>query len=156
MLRTETGISMDFVEKDFIIYPTILIVQLLFILIQSNGFKKGKKEMLYFLMSVVITFLITTLLRAIIPRERPLPSQHKLGKDFLDNNSFPSGHTAFTFTLFAFIKNKVLVTIWWAFSIFIIISRLWNGMHYPSDVIAGAVIGYLIPLTFLKIMKNIK
>lgn len=157
MLKAKTGINLDFVENDLVVYPAILIFQLLFILIQSNGFKKGKKEILYFILSLIITILITTLLRAIIPRQRPFPSQHKLGKEiFLDQNSFPSGHTAFTFTLFSFIKNKVLVSIWWIFSIFIMISRLWNGMHYPSDVIAGAVIGYLIPLAFLKIMKKIK
>ena len=157
MLKAKTGISLDFVENDLIVYPAILIFQLLFILIQSNGFKKGKKEILYFILSLIITVLVTTLLRAIIPRQRPFPSQHKLGKEiFLDQNSFPSGHTAFTFALFPFIKNKVLVWIWTIFSIFIMISRLWNGMHYPSDVIAGAVIGYLIPLAFLKIMKKIK
>lgn len=157
MLREKTGLSLNFVENDYIIYPAILIFQLLFILIQSNGFKKGKKEILYFVLSLITTVLITTLLRAIITRERPFPSQHKLGKDiFLDNRSFPSGHTAFTFTLFNFIKNNVLVAIWWLFSIFIMISRVWNGMHYPSDVIAGAVIGYLVPWTFLKIIKKIK
>ncbi len=157
MLKTKTGISLDFVEKDIIIYPAILLAQLIFILIDSNGFKKGKKQLIYFIMSLVITVLITTLLRAIIPRQRPFPSQHQLGKEiFLDKNSFPSGHTAFTFTLFAFIKNKVLIWIWTIFAIFIIISRLWNGMHYPSDVIAGAVLGYLIPFTFIKIMKKIK
>jgi membrane-associated phospholipid phosphatase len=157
MLRTKTGISLDFVEKDIIIYPAILFIQLIFILIDSNGFKKGKKQILYFIMSLIITVLISTLLRAIIPRERPFPSQHQLGKEiFLDKNSFPSGHTAFTFTLFPFIKNKVLVWIWTIVAIFIMISRLWNGMHYPSDVIAGAVLGYLIPFTFLKIMKKIK
>jgi len=157
MLRTKTGISLDFVEKDIIIYPAILIVQLVFILIQSNGWKNGKKQILYFIMSVIITVLITTLLRAIIPRERPFPSQHKLGKEiFLDKNSFPSGHTALTFTLFPFIKNKVLVWIWTIFVIFIMISRLWNGMHYASDVIAGAVIGFIVPFLFLKIIKKIK
>jgi len=157
MLRTKTGISLDFIEKDLIIYPAILVVQLIFILIQSNGWKNGKKQLLYFIMSIIITVLITTLLRAIIPRQRPFPSQHKLGKEiFLDNNSFPSGHTAFTFTLFSFIKNKVLTWIWAIFATFIMISRLWNGMHYPSDVIAGAVLGYLIPFAFLKIMKKIK
>jgi undecaprenyl-diphosphatase len=157
MLKTKTGISLDFVEKDLIVYPAILIFQILFILIQSNGWKKGKKEILYFLMSVVITVLISTLLRAVIPRERPFPSQHKLGKAlFFDDRSFPSGHTAFTMTLFPFIKNKVLVTIWWIFAIFIMISRLWNGMHYPSDIIAGAVLGYLVPFLFLKIIKKIK
>jgi undecaprenyl-diphosphatase len=157
MLRQKTGISLEFVEKDIIIYPVILAFQLLFILIDSKGFKNGKKNMLYLLMSLIITFLISTLFRSIIPRERPSPSPHTFLTDLsLDKYSFPSGHTSLTFNLFAFIKTKLLVWIWVFVSIFIMISRLWNSMHYPSDVIAGAVLGYAVPILVIKIMKGVK
>lgn len=157
MLRAKTGISLDFVEQDLIIYPIILFFQVLFVLIDSPAWKDKKKNIFYFVLSLIITFLVTTLLRAVIPRERPLPSQHKFLIDVsLDKNSFPSGHTSFTFTLFSFIKKKALVIIWIVFSIFIMISRLWNGMHYPSDVIAGAIIGYFVPILFVKLIKRIK
>ncbi len=157
MLRTKTGISLDFVENDYLVYPIMIATQLLFILIDSNGFKVGKRKMLYLVMSLIITFLISTLLRTIIPRERPSTSPHKFLTDIsLDKYSFPSGHTSMTFNLFAFIKNKVLIWIWAIVAVFIMISRLWNGMHYPSDVIAGAILGYIVPFTFLKIIKGTK
>jgi undecaprenyl-diphosphatase len=157
ILRTKTGISLDFVENDYIIFPIIIIVQLLFILIDSKGFKTGKRKFIYLIIALVLTFLISTLLKTIISRERPLTSPHKLFPDFfLDKYSFPSGHTSTTFTLFAFIKSKVLIWIWVIFAIFIMVSRLWNGMHYPSDVIAGAVLGYLVPVIMLKITKGAK
>lgn len=63
--------------------------------------------------------------------------------------SFPSGHTGSSFAaaviLYKELPKKIGVPAL-VFALFIAISRLYVGVHYPSDVIAGAVTGTLIAL----------
>lgn len=61
----------------------------------------------------------------------------------LDEYSFPSGHTlhavAFTVVLAAYYPGMLWLTA--PFTILVALSRLVLGLHYPSDVMAGALIG---------------
>lgn len=64
----------------------------------------------------------------------------------LDRYSFPSGHTmnAVNFTLLftAFMPGLIWFTL--PFTVLIALSRVILGMHYPSDVLVGALLGALI------------
>ena len=64
----------------------------------------------------------------------------------LDAFSFPSGHTlhAVAFTLVALRHYPGLATLLVAFTLFTAVSRVVLGLHYPSDVLAGAAIGAAI------------
>lgn len=61
----------------------------------------------------------------------------------LDYFSFPSGHTlhaaTFSCMILAYYPSLSILVI--PFSIMVAISRVVLGLHYPSDVFAGAVIG---------------
>jgi len=60
-------------------------------------------------------------------------------KDF----SFPSGHTAAAFSCAVTLSNmmtQIAVPIY-ALAILIAYSRIYLGTHYPSDVVAGGIIG---------------
>jgi undecaprenyl-diphosphatase len=61
----------------------------------------------------------------------------------LDKYSFPSGHTlhAVAFTLIALGYYPVLFWVLAPFCILVALSRVVLGLHYPSDVIAGAGMG---------------
>jgi undecaprenyl-diphosphatase len=61
----------------------------------------------------------------------------------LDAFSFPSGHTlhAVAFTLVALRYYPSLVGILAAFTLLTAASRIVLGLHYPSDVLAGAALG---------------
>ncbi|WP_025718307.1 undecaprenyl-diphosphatase [Paenibacillus sp. 1-18] len=59
------------------------------------------------------------------------------------NASFPSNHALGAFALAAILwlhrqKYRVL---WVILAVLIAVSRVWTGVHYPSDILAGAVIG---------------
>ena len=71
----------------------------------------------------------------------------------LDRFSFPSGHTlhavAFTVTGLSFYPELTLLLL--PFTVLVAMSRVVLGLHYPSDVFAGASIGGLIATLYLLI-----
>jgi len=70
----------------------------------------------------------------------------------LDRFSFPSGHTlhAVAFCSVALVYYPMLAWLLVPFTIMVAMSRVVLGLHYPSDVLAGATIGGLIAaLSFL-------
>jgi undecaprenyl-diphosphatase len=64
----------------------------------------------------------------------------------LDQFSFPSGHTmhAVAFSIVAVAYFPALIWLVVPFSILVGLSRPILGLHYPSDVLAGAALGALI------------
>ena len=70
----------------------------------------------------------------------------------LDQFSFPSGHTlhAVAFSIVACAHYPALAIILLPFTLLVAASRMVLGLHYPSDVLAGALLGGLIArLSFL-------
>jgi undecaprenyl-diphosphatase len=68
------------------------------------------------------------------------------GAAVLDRFSFPSGHTlhAVAFSLIACAYYPALWVILVPFTLVTAVSRVALGLHYPSDVLAGAALGALI------------
>jgi undecaprenyl-diphosphatase len=81
-------------------------------------------------------------------RRRPFQAMPSIaaGAHPLDAFSFPSGHTlhAVAFTLVASGHYPALAQLLVAFTLLTASSRIVLGLHYPSDVLAGAAIGALI------------
>lgn len=64
----------------------------------------------------------------------------------LDSFSFPSGHTlhAVSFSLVACTHFPALEPVLFPFAALVALSRPILGLHYPSDVLAGAAIGAVL------------
>jgi len=86
------------------------------------------------------------------PRPYQVIQHIAAGAPALDQFSFPSGHTlhAVAFSLVACAYYPWLACALLPFTMLIAASRLVLGLHYPSDVLAGALLGGMIAtLSFL-------
>ena len=92
-------------------------------------------------------------IKFIVRRERP---QGECGGIYrnTDPHSFPSGHAARSF-LIAVIASALapawLATLLWIWAPLVSLARVAMGVHYLSDVAAGAVLGVIVALIGLQI-----
>jgi membrane-associated phospholipid phosphatase len=98
------------------------------------------------LAAVAINSCVTELLKYSINRDRPFKTYPDITKKSAGGSpSFPSGHTSAAFALatsmsLSYPKWYIIVPSYaWAGSVGY--SRMYLGVHYPSDVLAGATIG---------------
>lgn len=116
------------------------------------------EDALAFTAGWVATAGSTILMKRLVGRKRPYVIRNDLVmryserelKTLGDTSSFPSGHTSmsvFLATYMAAESNTAPVRITgglWATSV--AISRIWNGVHFPTDVFAGAILGSSVAL----------
>jgi undecaprenyl-diphosphatase len=83
-------------------------------------------------------------------RDRPCTASARIvrGVAPLDQYSFPSGHTlhAVAFSVVLLSHYPAFAWIVVPFTLLVALSRLVLGLHYPSDVLAGALIGGALAL----------
>ena len=108
----------------------------------------GRWTALYMAVAGLSCTLVYKSLKHATARPRPCDAgfTNHLTVQPLDTFSFPSGHTlhAICFTMIATAAVPWLGLILWPFTIMVALSRLVLGLHYPSDVLAGASIGAAI------------
>ena len=92
----------------------------------------------------IVVTLVVHIIKRSIARVRPFNAlesicPHKFEKDY----SFPSGHTAATFSAALVLSTfvPVLQMVWFGAAVVVAFSRIYLGVHYPSDVLAGGMIG---------------
>ncbi|MCB1660273.1 MAG: phosphatase PAP2 family protein, partial [Pseudomonadales bacterium] len=117
-------------------------------LIAALAFFGGQPAYIYLMETLLVSGLGVAIYKYLKQHTlRPRPYQvHQaivLGERPLDHFSFPSGHTlhAVLFTIMLGSQWPVLLTILVPFMLLVALSRMILGLHYPTDVLVGAVLG---------------
>jgi undecaprenyl-diphosphatase len=132
-----------------------ILLSILFLL------KKETRPLFFILVvAVLLSSVATGIIKEITARPRPFIELGLTASDMLVSThpfrSFPSGHTSTAFAVAAVAAYHFRN---WIIPIFFLacvagVSRIYLLVHYPSDVIAGAVIGILSAAFVIWIFKN--
>ena len=109
--------------------------------------KQLQKDGLYIAGSYIGSAIITYSIKHIVQRQRPYQKYtfiiQRAGAD--NDLSFPSGHTSAAFCTATSIalryRKWYFVAPSYVFATSVAWARMYQGVHYPSDVFAGAVVG---------------
>jgi undecaprenyl-diphosphatase len=100
-------------------------------------------------LSFISSILISFILKLIVARARPVAGLYYPLTAL--NYSFPSMHTMVAFTALPILDKEFpnFKWFWLIFAILVAFSRVYTGMHYFSDVVFGALVGYFVGLLFI-------
>jgi len=100
--------------------------------------------------ALAVSHIPVAIAKKLYPRIRPylaLPDAITF-RNPLTDHSFPSGHTTaiFSVTVPFMAMDFILLCALLPVALIVGFSRIYLGLHYPSDVLAGATIGTLVAL----------
>lgn len=111
------------------------------------SWRKSRPEGLFHaLLSSLIAWTITAALKEIFPSPRPFIANGLIPEGFNPaSSSFPSGHaaTAFALGVSAFMHDGLVGALMLGASLAVGATRMLGNVHYPVDILGGAVIGTL-------------
>jgi len=140
---------MLFLDKFFAFVINYMSAAILISLVFIYIVIKDKKSIKPYLIALASSVSISVLLKIITNRTRPfialaLEKMPGIGYDFASwNLSFPSWHAVSFFFMIPFISRKYK-PYWFALAVVVGFSRIYSNVHYLSDVLFGALLGYII------------
>ena|SRR5688572_21108849 len=115
----------------------------------------GKKFVTVIFFGIGGLAVVVFLVKFIFKRQRPVGEWGNIYRS-TDPHSFPSGHAARAFmiaVLGTFLAPGWLALLLWIWAPLVALSRVSMGVHYLSDVVAGAILGILVAFFGLQIYQ---
>ena len=121
----------------------------------------NKKMGEYIAYASLTSVLVNGAIKDIFKAKRPIgePGIRSLRIETATGYSFPSGHTQGTASFWSaiaiYLKNNYMYAISALIIILVAISRLYLGVHYPKDVLFGAIFGILTSFITYKLFNKV-
>lgn len=126
---------------------------------------KKRTDAIFLFLTFISSGIGSIIIKLIIKRDRPSLLPHLVE---VTDYSYPSGHTIISTTLFLSLaliasqyfndyKSKILLlSIAAVFTCLVGLSRIYLGVHYPTDIVSGVLLGLSITLGVkIFLLKNI-
>lgn len=137
-----------------------LMVVVLLIMLARNYNRWRNLVLVSFVSAIVARGLIASIIKYFYSHPRPywvLTETHLLLSREVQS-SFPSGHAIFVFALATgvYLYNKKWGSWYILLSCLVGFSRIFVGVHWPYDIVAGAILGILIALVCNWVLRKYK
>lgn len=142
-------------------YFQYFLVIVFLLLLYFSAYSKRDKLCIFWVTTVsviVARFGIVEIIRLFYHRPRPFIT-YPLRPLFLNNEwSFPSGHSTFFFAMATaiFLYNKKWGIWFFIAAVLVSISRVIAGVHYPSDILGGLIVGVITAYIVFYFAEKIK
>ncbi len=138
---------------------TIIGISYVIGLIAIPLWRKGKREAAFdVVLLVIVVTVITEIIKLLVDRPRPVFELSGVQTILSASGpAFPSAHASRAFAvafLVAMTSNRVWGAIGFVIAFLIGLSRVYLGVHWPSDVLFGAALGLLLAAMLFYIAGN--
>jgi len=118
---------------------TTIFMVLIIVLLLIGG---ARKEALVFSIVFVVTNVLALGIKYVVARPRP----SDLGVMLETEPAFPSVHTVNAFALATTISSyhRKFTIVMYVWALLIAFSRVYLGLHYFTDIVGGAVLGFVV------------
>lgn len=154
--------------NDFLLGITFLSPEIVIFFFLTSLFlfqSHKRKYILPLWISLGLSVVVSFLLKSLIQRQRPfqlglvsiLPILEK-ASHLTWNSSFPSFQAMLVFSAIPILWREFpkFKHVWIIFACIVAFSRVYFGLHFLSDVIAGGLIGYLLGMLVIKLEEKYK
>lgn len=133
-----------------ILFTSTIVPGTLFVISRAGNNYYDENSSVLLALSEGLSSGITFGLKNIIRRKRPFEVLSNVNYDkskfLLDKYSFPSGHSSVSFAMatsltLRYSDKPVLIAGLYLYSTAVSLGRIYLGVHYPSDVLAGMLVG---------------
>jgi len=135
------------IDRIFLIISNEIFILVLALIISLSFVYYKNKTLIRFWLTLAFTFISINLLKIIVLRPRPfIVFNYFPLANPIYVNSFPSLSTGILFSMLPFMEKSYpgFKLFWWIIALLISLGRLYIGVHFISDIMFGAFLGYLI------------
>lgn len=151
------GLS-DWLITFFASYSQYILGALFLVFLATKKFSISKWRVFWTGVAAIIVSrgIITTVIRYFYHRPRPFVAYDFTPLISENDFSFPSGHMTFFFALSTviFMFNRRWGWFFYIVSAIMGIARIIAGVHYPSDIVGGVIIGIIFGYIVTRIIKK--